>query len=222
MKRILVISPHPDDETLGCGGTLLRYKKMGSRIFWMNIADRREEYEFSKQEVIQGEKETETVRSMYDFDKFINLSLRPMFLDTYPLNEIISEVSGVINSVKPDTVILPFSGDTHSDHRVVFQAAYPCTKVFRYPFIKRILMMEIISETDFAPPVSGSCFIPNYFVDISEFIDKKLEIMKKYKGEMGAHPFPRSGKNIRALAVQRGAQSGCKYAEGFMLLKAVE
>ena len=80
--------------------------------------------------------------------------------------------------------------------------------------------MEILSETDFASSDTG--FIPNYFVDISDFLEKKIEIMNIYKSEIKNHPYPRSKENIRALAIHRGASVGCKYAEGFILIKGIE
>ena len=82
-------------------------------------------------------------------------------------------------------------------------------------------MMETISETEFAPPLKENIFVPNYFVDISKHLDTKLKIMAVYKKEIQLHPFPRSIKNIKALAVFRGAMSDCKFAESFMLLKGI-
>ena len=82
-------------------------------------------------------------------------------------------------------------------------------------------MMETLSETEFSLSTKDDSFIPNVFVDISDYMDKKIEIMKIYKGEMGMHPFPRSERNIKALATYRGATSGCEYAESFMLLKEI-
>ena len=81
--------------------------------------------------------------------------------------------------------------------------------------------METLSETEFSLSTKDESFIPNVFVDISDYMDKKIEIMKIYKGEMGMHPFPRSERNIKALATYRGATSGCEYAESFMLLKEI-
>jgi hypothetical protein len=83
-------------------------------------------------------------------------------------------------------------------------------------------MYECISETEFAPQLPEKVFIPNYFVDISEFFDKKLEIMQVYQSELGEHPFPRSNRNIQALATFRGATVGVNYAEAFQLLKFID
>ena len=110
--------------------------------------------------------------------------------------------------------------DVHSDHRVAFDAVYSCTKSFRYPYIERIYMMETLSETDFAPSVASKAFVPNVFVDISGFIDKKMEIVSLYGSEMMQDPYPRSLSSIKALARVRGSRCGAMYAEAFMLLYA--
>ena len=82
-------------------------------------------------------------------------------------------------------------------------------------------MMEIISETDFAPSLSDSVFIPNVFIDISDYIDRKVDIMGLYEEETAKHPFPRSPDNMKALALNRGACANCDYAESFVLLKEI-
>ena len=138
------------------------------------------------------------------------------------MSELISKISSIINKVKPNIIYLPFKGDVHSDHKYIFDAAYSCTKVFRYPFIKKIYMMETLSETEFSLSTKEDSFVPNVFVNISDYIDKKIEAMKIYKSEIGEHPFPRSEKNIRALATYRGATSGCDCAESFILIKEIK
>ena len=130
-------------------------------------------------------------------------------------------LGALFNEIKPDTVYIPNRSDVHSDHRIVFNSAWSCCKTFRYPFIRRVLMYETLSETDSMPPFPESAFLPNSFVNISDFLEKKLEIMRQYKNEIHKHPFPRSEQNIRALATLRGATAGVPYAEAFMLLKEV-
>ena len=150
-----------------------------------------------------------------------NLELRTTQVDGYSMSELISKISSIVNKVKPNIIYLPFKGDVHSDHKYIFDVAYSCTKVFRYPFIKKIYMMETLSETEFSLSTKEDSFAPNVFVDISEFMDKKIKLMNIYESEIGKHPFPRSERNIRALATYRGATSGCDYAESFMLLKEI-
>ena len=82
-------------------------------------------------------------------------------------------------------------------------------------------MMEVLSETEFVPAIEGNMFVPNVFMDISSFMKKKIEIMQRYKTEIGEHPFPRSVNNMKALATLRGAMAGREYAEAFMLLKEI-
>jgi len=218
LKNILVISPHPDDETLGAGGTLLRHKSEGDRIFWVNITNVKEEYGFSGQKVKERYKEIEEIISFFGFEDFLDLGLKPAGLSESDIPLIIQKVEGFLKKIKPEVLYVPFYGDAHSDHRIVFQALQPFFKSFRYPFIKKVLMMEIVSETDAQFIYS---FKPNYFVDVSNFMDKKLEALKIYKSEVGMHPFPRSLENIKALASYRGSLCGCKYAEAFMLLKEI-
>lgn len=144
-----------------------------------------------------------------------------MQVDEYSMSDLIGKISKVINDIKPNIIYLPFKGDVHSDHRKIFEASYSCTKSFRYPFIKKIYMIETLSETEFAPSTKEDSFIPNVFVDVSKFIDKKLDIMRIFKSEMAEHPFPRSERNIRALGTLRGATCGVEYAESFVLLKEI-
>jgi lmbE-like protein len=216
-NKILVVAVHPDDETLGCGGTLLKHKDNGDEIHWLictKIDENNHYYTIRENEI-------EQVSRLYGFDGTYSLGLKTMRVDEYSMSELVGQISKVINEVRPNIVYLPFKRDVHSDHRKVFEASYSCTKSFRYPFIKKIYMMETLSETEFAPSTKEDSFVPNSFVDVSEYFEKKIEIMKIFKSEVAGHPFPRSEKNIRALASLRGATCGCEYAESFMLLKEI-
>lgn len=221
MAIILAIAVHPDDETLGCGGALLRHKANGDEIHWLICTEVRESEGFSPERVESRAKEIEKVAAMYGFAGVHQLHLKTGRTDEYSTTEIVSGISAVVSKIKPHTVYLPFKGDVHSDHRVIFNAAFSCTKTFRYPFVKRVLMIEALSETEYAPGLQGESFIPNVFIDITDFFTRKIEIMRIFAGETGTHPFPRSERNLEALAVYRGASSGCIYAESFMLLKEI-
>jgi LmbE family N-acetylglucosaminyl deacetylase len=218
--NLLVVSPHADDETLGAGGLILKYKDAGWNVCWLNVTSVKEEYGFSAEVVVKREKEIQEVNRLFQFDNFINLSLKPANLDIYNKSDLVSRFSSVISKIQPEIVIIPFYNDVHSDHRIVFETIYSCTKSFRYPYLKKILCMEILSETDFA--MSDHGFIPNYFVDITKYIDQKIKIMQVYKSEIAPPPFPRSIENIKSLARVRGSSCGCEFAEGFRLLKGIE
>lgn len=218
--NIIVIATHPDDETLGCGGALFKHAAKGDKVFWLIVTAMKKECGYNDAQIMKREGEIKSVNKKYGFAGIYQLEYPTTRLDAVPLTDLIKRISSVFDEVKPDIVYLPFYGDVHSDHGRVFDAAYSCTKIFRRPTIKKILMMETLSETEYAPPSRGA-FIPNYFVDITDHYGDKLEALKLYGGEMKPHPFPRSEENISALATLRGSMAGCKYAEAFMLLKAV-
>ena len=145
-----------------------------------------------------------------------------MTLSSSSLLSLVPEISKIFSEVEPEIIYTLNRSDAHSDHRVLFDAVAACTKSFRYPYIKQVLMYECISETEFAPILAEKAFLPNYFVDITDFLDTKLDIMKIFESELGEHPFPRSLDNIKALAHFRGASVGVKYAEAFQLLKYID
>ena len=221
MNNVLVIAVHLDDETLGCGGTLLKHKANGDAVHWLIVTSIKEENGFAASVVEARRQEIKAVSSMYSFDGVYDLDFPTMQLDTIPFSRLIGNISDVFAQVEPNIVYLPFKSDVHTDHQIAFKAAYSCTKTFRCPSIKKIVMMETLSETEFAPSTKEDSFIPNMFVDITDFMERKIEIMDAYKTEMGTHPFPRSERNIRALATFRGATAGCEYAESFMILKEI-
>ncbi|MDR7857537.1 PIG-L family deacetylase [Tissierella sp.] len=220
MEKYLIVATHPDDETLGAGGLMLRKKAEGNEVYILNITHMDISYGYGEDEIRKRELEIERMIKSFNLNGYYNLKLRPAGLDSYPEGKIIKEISKVFHEVKPNVLVLPYHSDVHSDHRIIFDLCYSCTKSFRYPFIKKILMMETPSETEFA--FFESTFKPNYFVDISNYIDKKIEIAKIFKSEISEHPFPRSERNIRAYGTIRGASIGVDSAEAFVLVKGIE
>lgn len=221
MKKVLIISVHPDDETLGCGGSILKHFKNKDEVFWLILTNINDEQIWGKERIDQRQLEIEKVASLFGFKKTIKLNFDTTKLDQLPLDKLTEEISHAIKEIKPEIIYLHNRSDVHSDHRISFDAIISATKTFNHPYIQRVMMYETISETEFAPAVQENAFMPNYFVDITEYIDKKIEIMKIYKSELKEHPFPRSERNIRALATFRGAQCGVNSAEAFMILKEI-
>ncbi len=213
--RILVVAAHPDDETLGCGGTLLKHKANDDQTHWLICTSLNKNHKYYH----VREKEIQRVSKLFNFNSVNSLPFETTKIDQYSMNEIIEKMSKIINKIKPNVIYLPFKEDVHSDHKKIFEASYSCTKSFRYSFIKKIYMMETLSETEFAPSIKKDSFIPNTFVNITKYMNKKIKIMKVYKSEIDKHPFPRSERSIRALASLRGSTSRCEYAESFVLLK---
>lgn len=221
VNKVLVLAVHPDDETLGCGGSILKHLKNGDKVYWLIATSISESTGFIKSTVEDRFNEINEVSLAYGFTAVYNLDLPTTKVDEYSMSTLVNKIAEIIKLVEPNIIYLPFYNDVHSDHRKIFEAAYSCTKSFRYPFIKKIYMMETLSETEFAPSLSGMNFIPNTFVDITEQLEKKLQIMRIYKSEVMKFPLPRSIENITSLANLRGATAGVAAAESFMLLKEI-
>lgn len=220
--RILVIAPHPDDETLGCGGALLKHKANGDDLSWL-IATRGHEPQWSTELLAQKEKEIARVAETYGFENTFRLNFPTIKLDTIPLDEIIVAIRDAVTDAKPELVYLNHYGDVHSDHRVVFEATMSVLKPFysgRHG-VKKVLSYEVLSSTDAMPANPARAFVPAVFTDVSEFLEKKLEIMAMFESELQQSPLPRALDGLRALARFRGATIGVEYAEAFMLVREV-
>lgn len=218
MNKVIVVAPHPDDETLGCGGALLKHKSHGDEIYWLIITNISEEFGWKKEKVEERQSEIEQVADMYGFTKTSKLDFPTTKLDEIPISNIIDEISKVFNEVKPNTIYINNRSDIHTDHQIVFQAVMSCTKSFRYPFIKKILMYETLSETEFAPALPETIFIPNSFVDISDYFNRKINIMRIFNSEIMESPLPRSSDIIETKSRLCGSRISVKYAEAFQLL----
>jgi LmbE family N-acetylglucosaminyl deacetylase len=210
-KNVLIVSVHPDDETLGCGGTIFRHQEMGDKVSCVFITSGNSH----QNELINKLDEA------YNFEKVYNLQLPEITLQDVSLSKIIPLISDVFKKVEANVIYLPNRFDPQSDHRRTFEACLACIKTFRYPFIKKVLMMEIISETDFAPALPENMFIPHVFVDISNHFDKKIEILKFFESELFDAPYTRSIDTMTAYNRYRGSQINAHYAECFMLIKEI-
>lgn len=219
MRDVMVIAPHPDDETFGCAGTLLKHKMTGDRIHWLIVTRMDESIGFSENQVSDRDHLISQVSKKYGFDTVSCAGLITSRLDEYPLAEVIGKIGKSIASVLPEVIYLPYRGDVHTDHRIVFDAVASCSKWFRFNSIRRVLAYETLSETDFGINPDTNGFRPNVFVDISSHMQSKLELVDMYSTELGEFPFPRSPEAVRALSSLRGAAAGCTSAESFMLLK---
>ncbi|MGH7579769.1 MAG: PIG-L deacetylase family protein [Gemmatimonadales bacterium] len=217
-RKILVVAPHPDDETLGCGGALLRHRADGDAVHWVIVtAMSPATHSAARRE--QRAAEVREVARLYGFASTQELGFPSAGLESVPRAELVEKMSAAFQAVRPDVAYLPHPGDSHGDHRAAFEAAASCAKWFREPTLRRVLTYETLSETDAALDPTEQPFRPTVFVDITAQLERKLEILGRYDGEIGEFPFPRSLEAVRALARVRGVASGCAAAEAFQLLK---
>lgn len=219
VQKTLIIAPHPDDELLGCGGMLLRRAHEGAQIGWLIVTGISKEYGWTSEQVQARESEIQQVSSGLGVlpEHLYQLGFPTARLDTVPLGDIVAGISKPCHDFQPEEILVPYRGDAHTDHRIVFDAACACTKWFRYPFVKRVLAYETLSETEFGLTPNQK-FNPNVYMDISHWFDRKIELFNIYSSEIGDFPFPRSLETITALAKLRGSLSGFNVAEAFELL----
>lgn len=220
-RTVLAVAPHPDDETLGCGGALLRHRAEGDSVHWLIVTAMAPGLGVTLTRAEERRKELREVAQRYGFAGVHELGLPSARLDTLPLGDVVGAIARVFGEVQPDTVYLPYRNDIHSDHAVVFDAAVACCKTFRYPYVRSVYCYETLSETEFGLRPDDGGFRPNLFVDIADWLEEKIFIMRLYAGEMAPFPFPRSEECLRALAMLRGSQAGSQAAEAFMVLKEI-
>lgn len=220
--RILAIAPHPDDETLGCGGTLLKHQANGDSISWL-IVTRGHEPQWPASLLEEKEQEIAAVTQAYGFDQVFRGDLPTIKLDSLPLGQVMDAIGKAVAEAKPEVVYLNHSGDVHSDHRVIYEATMSVLKPFytQRHGVKRVLSYEVQSSTDAMPPSLTRTFVPNVYSDVSKHIERKLEIMSLFKTELQEYPLPRSLDSMRALARYRGSTIGTEFAEAFQLVREV-
>lgn len=219
-KRALVISPHPDDETLGVGGTIAKYNEQDVDVTVLTIAGHRpplyaeEDYQKTVSEAKNAYREL-CVKDYFFLDHSATL------LDSIAVHELNKQIYGVIQKVRPHIVFCPYP-DRHVDHRIIFDSIMVATRPIKEgKSIEILAAYETLSETHWNAPHIEPNFTPNWVVDISGFIDVKLGAMKCYKSQISEFPGPRSLEAIKALATFRGTQAGFAYGEGFHIIRKI-
>jgi LmbE family N-acetylglucosaminyl deacetylase len=227
MKKILVVAAHPDDEILGCGGTLLKSASKGAKIKTIILSEGvtsrlSKDSKKRRKQIKQRFSSSKNAHSFIRGSEVICLNLPDQKLDTISMLSVTQKIETEVKKFKPDTVYTHHHGDLNLDHRIVNNATITACRPTPECAIKQIFTFEIPSSTDWQAQGEDMNFAPNYFNDISKFLDKKIKVLKKYKLEMRKWPHSRSFENIKNLAKTRGASVGCKAAEAFKLIRSIE
>jgi len=215
---ILVIAPHPDDEVLGCGGTIAKHTLKKDKVY-LCIVTKAYPPEWSEEEI--GERKEEVLRAgkILGIKNTYFLDLPTVKLDTIPQKELNEAITQVVDEVQPEVLYIPHAGDLHRDHQLVFNATIVAARPRPGAMIKQILAYETLSETEWAAAFAENAFTPNVYVDISETLEVKRKAMSEYRSELKEFPHPRSLKAICVLAKRRGTSIGVEAAEAFMLVR---
>lgn len=224
--RILVIVAHPDDEVLGCGGTILRHVSEGDEVFLAILGEGvmartggGDEERVAKERDRVGEASVRVSRALGIRD-MVRHDFPDNRMDRVPLLEIVKVVEGVLARFQPELIYTHFADDLNIDHCIVARAVVTATRPLPANGVREIRSFETLSSTEWAFGPRGD-FKPDTFVEISSFLEKKIEIMSFYETEVNPFPHPRSAEAIRALGMQRGSQSGLKAAEAFTLVRKI-
>lgn len=218
--RVLVIAPHPDDEVLGVGGTIVRLSREGHEIY-IAIVTKGEPELFSSSLIKQGREEAMKCHELLGVKETCFMDFPAARLDTVQHHRLNLAFSELISKVSPAVVFLPFSHDMHKDHRLVCESALVALRPVVADSVRDILCYETLSETNWNIPSGAEGFAPNVFVDISEFLECKLQAAELYGSQMKVFPHERSIEAISYLAKLRGATIGKNAAEAFVQVRRI-
>lgn len=219
MKKILVFAPHPDDEILGCGGTIIKNIAKGNEVY-VCIATRGSLPLFDEKQVETVRNEALECHKALGVKKTFFLDFPAVMMEECHRYEINGKVMNVVKEVQPDIVYIPHYGDMQRDHMILAEACMVALRPKYFPQPK-VLGYETMSETAWNTPNIQNEFIPNVFEDISDYLVRKLEALSYFKSQVSDFPDARSLESIEALAKYRGANLHRKACEAFMLIREV-
>ena len=218
--KILVVAPHPDDEVLGVGGTIARFAAEGAEVYVV-IVTKGYPPLFEENSFKKVRQEALASHQMLGVKETFFLSLPAAELDTIPHRKVNSELVEVFKKVQPEILFIPFNGDLHLDHQIVFSSSLVAARPSSSYAPKTIYCYETLSETYWNAPYVTPNFVPNSFVDISAYVETKIQAMKIFASQIKPFPHERSEESLRALATLRGSRVGFCAAEAFVILRQI-
>jgi len=224
-KKILIIAAHPDDEVLGCFGTVARLIKEGYEAYTLILGEGKTSRD--EQRVLEDRKEDIALLNDEIEDANYVIGIKKVFIESFPDNrfdsvdllDIIKVISQVKEEVKPDIIFTHYENDLNIDHQVTYKAVITATRPMQDECVKEIYSFEILSSTEWNYPLS---FSPDTYFDISETIELKLEAMKKYTSELCVYPHPRSLEGIELNAKYQGMRVGKNHVEAFKTIRSLK
>jgi len=226
-NKILVVAAHPDDEVLGCGGTVNRLAQEGSEIYLCVMGEGvtaryQNRKECDSQTISKLHKTSKEISKIQGYQDAFFFSLPDNRFDTIPLLEIIKKIELMIDQIKPDTIFTHHYGDLNIDHCITLKAVLTATRPLEDCSVKNVLTFEIPSSTEWNfNSSSNSVFQPNIFVDIYKTIEHKIKALELYTSEVKIFPHPRSPEAIKSISKKWGSTVGLLSAEPFQLIRSV-
>jgi LmbE family N-acetylglucosaminyl deacetylase len=218
IKRLTVIAPHPDDETLGAGATIARFAAEGAEVSVLIVSGHLPPL-YPPEAFATTRREAEAALALLGAARTEFLEIPATMVHQVPVAELNGKIAKFVRSARPDAVLLPFP-DRHIDHRVIFDAAVVACRPVYDEAPRIVLAYETLSETHWNAPGIEPAFIPEFYVDTSDYMDRKRGALECYASQLDNAP-SRSLDACMALARFRGSQNGCQYAEAFKVIRIV-
>ena len=223
MKKILILSPHADDEILGCGGLITKYSKKNYQISVLILTNAHKGAPeiYSEKKINQIRNEAIKANNLIGTKKLFFENLPALNLSNYPIYKITNVLNKYLDDIKPEILLIPSSNDIHDDHKTIFKAAKVAARTNKKSKLKKILSYEVLSETEWNE--NEQAFSPNYYVSLSKAdINNKVKAFLKYKTQIKKYPHPRSKEGIINLSKVRGSNVFLNYAEAFKVEKIID
>ncbi|KKK40076.1 GlcNAc-PI de-N-acetylase [Mesobacillus campisalis] len=214
-KKVLVIVSHPDDEILGCGGTIKKLVNNGYEVVTVITAKGRKEEEH------RIEKCMERANKILGVKEFHFLKLPNLEMHTIPLHQITKEIETLLDIYNPEMILTHHYGDLNKDHQITYQAVLTAARPLPGKTMVELLCFETVSSSEWTEQTNDRTFKPNYFVNISDTLQDKLLALKEYDVEMRPYPHPRSYEGVKSLASVRGMTVGLEHAEAFEVIRRI-
>lgn len=221
--KVLVIAAHPDDEVLGCGGTIAKHIQDGDEVHVVIMAEgvtsrtQQRDRSGSASELSELAKAAHAANRILGTTSLTLKDLPDNRMDSLDRLDVIKEVEKLVQTHRPSIVYTHHMGDLNIDHRRIHEAVMTACRPVPSQPTSTLLFFEVASSTEWQTPSSTSAFIPNWFVDISRTLELKLEALRAYQSEMRPWPHARSIESHEHLARWRGATIGVDAAEAFVL-----
>lgn len=216
--RVLIIAAHMDDEVLGVGGTIAKHVATGDEVHVCIVCQRAYNHRFDPCLIAEEKAATRAAAEILGYKELQFLDLRDELLDERDL-DVIVPLEECVQRIRPEVAYTHHRGDANQDHRAVFRASLLACRAIADHKVRKLVSYEVLSSTDQAPPFPEYGFLPNYYVEIGEYLDQKIEAMRQYRRETREFPHPRSLRGIDVLARKRGMEAGLEAAEAFVILR---
>jgi LmbE family N-acetylglucosaminyl deacetylase len=225
MSKILIVAAHPDDEIIGCGGTVAKLVKEGARAFALILGegvtsrDAKRDKKKRKNAIKTLNKQVYQANALLGIEEVFTYDFPDNRFDESALLDIVKVIEKIKNKIQPDMIFTHYENDLNIDHQITYKAVVTATRPLAEQTVKEIYSFEILSSTEWGYPLS---FLPDVFFNVKDTLDSKIKAMEIYESELKKFPHPRSQQGIKLNAEYWGMRTGLKYVEAFKSVRVIK